>query len=441
MTGMLRRLVTPLVLIGAVGWSTGAAAQPRPISLQDAVRLARENAPEVVQARGQERATDAAVRSSYAAFLPSLTLSTGATRRYPAGTRVTIDPNTGQSFTTSEPWTYSTGLTASVDLFQGGQRLFDVRQARARETAAEAGLVNQEFVAALNAKEQFFAVIAARESQLAAAAQLDQAQQQHRTSVALARARQATRSDSLRAEIQLRTAQLAVVEADNSVGVAEAGLTRAIGSDEPVTAAPEPADTLSVTLALADAELAAMAERGPLVHQSESLLRAARAANTMSWTDYLPSASLSYSRGGSGGGADFGIPDDLDYTGALRLSLSVPIFDQLQREERHVLSDVAEENAEAALRDARLGAREGVVRWLGAWRVAGERVAAQAATVEAAEEDLRVQQQRYAVGGSTLLDVLTSQTQLNQARRDLIQARFDQRVAKAQLEALVGREL
>jgi outer membrane protein len=61
--------------------------------------------------------------------------------------------------------------------------------------------------------------------------------------------------------------------------------------------------------------------------------------------------------------------------------------------------------------------------------------------VEAAEEDLRVQQQRYAVGASTLLDVLTSQTQLIQARRDLIRARYDQRIAKAQLEALVGREL
>jgi len=68
-------------------------------------------------------------------------------------------------------------------------------------------------------------------------------------------------------------------------------------------------------------------------------------------------------------------------------------------------------------------------------------VISQTATVEAAEEDLRVQQQRYAVGASTLLDVLTSQTQLNQARSDLIRARYDQRIAKAELEALVGREL
>jgi outer membrane protein len=62
-------------------------------------------------------------------------------------------------------------------------------------------------------------------------------------------------------------------------------------------------------------------------------------------------------------------------------------------------------------------------------------------SVAAAEEDLRVQQQRYQLGASTILDALTSQTTLNQARLALIQARFNYRVAKAQLEALVGREL
>jgi outer membrane protein TolC len=40
-----------------------------------------------------------------------------------------------------------------------------------------------------------------------------------------------------------------------------------------------------------------------------------------------------------------------------------------------------------------------------------------------------------------VLDVLTSQAQLDAARRDLIRARYDQRIARAQLEALVGRTL
>jgi len=125
----------------------------------------------------------------------------------------------------------------------------------------------------------------------------------------------------------------------------------------------------------------------------------------------------------------------------MRLSVSLPLFNQLQRESQVTQAQVAEENAVAALRDARLAASEGLTQSLGDFRSADQRVAAQAATVEAAEEDLRVQRQRYAVGGSTLLDVLSSQTQLDQARFDLIRARYDRRLARAQLEALVGRDL
>ena len=72
---------------------------------------------------------------------------------------------------------------------------------------------------------------------------------------------------------------------------------------------------------------------------------------------------------------------------------------------------------------------------------AQQQVAIQAASVSAALEDLRVQQRRYELGASTLLEVLTSQTQLDQARTALIRARYDYRVAKAQLEALIGRDL
>ena len=46
-------------------------------------------------------------------------------------------------------------------------------------------------------------------------------------------------------------------------------------------------------------------------------------------------------------------------------------------------------------------------------------------------------QQRYALGASTLLDLLTSQSQLNQARAALIQARQDYRIARAVTRAMV----
>jgi outer membrane protein TolC len=61
--------------------------------------------------------------------------------------------------------------------------------------------------------------------------------------------------------------------------------------------------------------------------------------------------------------------------------------------------------------------------------------------VAVAEEDLRVQQERYAEGVSTLLDLLTSQVALDEARVNLIRSQFDYRVAKARIEALIGRSL
>jgi len=178
------------------------------------------------------------------------------------------------------------------------------------------------------------------------------------------------------------------------------------------------------------------------VRQARATLSAAKAGQESAWTHYLPALNASYSRTGNGAADNPEFVDkNFGYSGQLRLTASVPVFDQFQRELRVTQAKVDQTNAEASLRDARLGAVQTLTTQLGAFRSAQERVDSQTATVEAAEEDLRVQQQRYAVGASTLLDVLTSQTQLIQARRDLIRARYDQRIAKAQLEALVGREL
>jgi len=111
------------------------------------------------------------------------------------------------------------------------------------------------------------------------------------------------------------------------------------------------------------------------------------------------------------------------------------------REEQVVRAKVSQINAEASLRDTQLGATQLLTQNIGALRSASQRVAVQVASVAAAEEDVRVQQQRYNIGASTLLDLITSQAALAQAKQALIQARYDYRIARAQLEALIGRNL
>jgi outer membrane protein len=438
---MLAALAAPLA--HAQGSPPAApASTARPITLAEALALAQDNAPAIVQARGQVRTTSAGVRTAYGSFLPTFSLNAGASRQLPAqGAQTRIDQNGQVVILPPNPYSYNAGLSANVLLFDGGGRFFDLRQAKARASAAQANETAQEFNLVLAVKEQFFNVLAERETEAAARAQLEQADQQRTVAVARVRSRVATRSDSLRAEIQVRTAKLAVSDAINAIAVAEAGLTRLVGSADLVTASPS--DTLDEpALTVSDEELRTMAAQSPAVVQAERALEAAKAARKSTWTDYLPAISLGYSRAGSATSESFAMTGaDYKYSGSMRLSVSLPVFTQFTREAQVTQAQVAEDNAVAALRDARLAADEGLTQSLAALRSAEERLESQVATVEASDEDLRVQRQRYAVGGSTLLDVLASQTQLDQARRDLIRARYDRRVARAQLEALVGRDL
>ena len=419
----MRRILV-LFSVASLG-ARGALAEPRALTLAEAVEMARHNAVSVVRAEGTSENAAQGVRTARGALLPTLSLSTGSTRQYvPAAV----------------PWSSNLALTTNLLLFDGGRRFFDLHQARATRASADVDEGLARWQAVLAAKQAFFDVLAARETQVAAAAQLEQADRQRWVAVERTRAKAATRSDSLRAEIDVRSARLEVLVAATDRASADAALARAIGSLDPVTAAA--ADTTDPGLALDESALIPLVENAPLVQSARGHLDADREAEKGSWTAYLPSLSASWTHSGNGtvGPGEWGA-NSLDYTGALRLSLNFTLFDQFRRESQVVQAGANVRVAEAELRDARLAARQQLTDGLGGYRTAAQRAASLAASVEAAVEDLRVQSERYAVGGSTLLDVLASQAQLDRARRDLIRARYDQRVAKAQLEALIGRDL
>lgn len=421
------------------------AQDARPIPLDEAVRLARRNAPASVQSRNGIRQSAGLLRQRYAAFLPSLNLSAGLSQSEGFNLAQVRDPADSSRFVSvprpfDQDWNGNHGLSAQFQIFNGGARLFQLQQARAQLEAAEAADVAQDFTIALQVKQQYYAVLAAREQRLAAQRQLESAEQQLRASTARVQAGAATRSDSLRTSIQVGNARLAILTAENGLANANAALARLIGSETLVTA--DSVSEASETVSLSDEELLAMGDRSPAVLQAQANVMAAKQGNRSIWSQYLPSLSVTMSRGFSGRPGAFQLWGDGDLN-STRTSYSVgwQLFNGLNREQQGLSARISVENADAQLRDARLNARQQLIQQLGAFRTAEVRVQIQLASVAAGEEDLRVQQERYALGASTLLDVLNSQTTLDQARRDLIQARLDARTAKAQIEALIGRDL
>jgi outer membrane protein len=408
-----------------------------PISLAEAIRLAQQNAPATVQARGAIQTSSLSVKQAYSAFLPSINLSAGT--QHQSGDRFDTQGNLVPF--TGNPTNYSTGLNASLQLFDGGRRFFDIKKTKADVNAAEATDVTQRFQVALQVKQQYYNILAARESQSAAQAQIDQANQQLRAASLRLRAGAATTSDSLRSVIQLGNARLALLTAQNNLSLANATLTRLVASPRSVTATPS--DTIDQRVVIPSlADLQPLVEQAPAVEEAQAELQSAKAASRSAKTAYFPTLNMNFSRGGSGLDPAFGLGDKrYAYNQNLNFSLSFPLFNNLNREVSVLRASVAEDNAEVALRDARFAGHQTLVQSLGQMTTAQQQVDIQTASVAAALEDLRVQQARYEVGASTLLEVLTSQTQLDQSRTALIRARYDYRVAKAQLEALIGRDL
>lgn len=444
MTRYSTLMITGAVLmaapLGAQGTPVGAD-EARPISLREAVEFAQRNSPAVVQARGLERNAAAARRAAYGAFIPSLSLSASSNRtqgvQFFQGEFIPLR---------GDPWNYANGLGANLQLFDGGTRFAELARVRAAAEVADVQTLTARFDASLQVKQQFYAALAARESESAARTQLEQADQQLKASTARVAAGVATKSDSLRSAIQVGNAQLAVLTAQNDLRVANAALTRIIGSDQLVTAAAS--DTMLVLSQLPpEADLERMIGDGPAVRLAEANLESAKAGKRATRSSYLPTLNMSYNYSTNQSSPAFA-GDNLFLLGGqnpnrqtLNFNFSYNIFNGFARESQAVQADVTLRNAEAQLRDARLAARQNFIALVRTIANAQARVDVQQAAIAAAEEDLRVQQQRYQLGASTLLDLLTSQTTLNQARTTLIQARFDLRVARAQLESLIGREL
>ncbi len=412
-------------------------AGARPISLEEAVRLAQQNSPLTVQARNANRTSESAVRASLAQYLPTAAFSYSGNQaggtQFVQGTPV---PTTGL------PWSYSRSLSSNFTLYDGGQRNYNLRAAQANLESAGANEVAQRYSVALTVKTQYFNVLAANE-QLAASKQLlEQALLQLTVASAKMKAGVATLADSLTSAIAVGNAKLSILTAENSLRNANAALTRLVASPVMVTAIL--ADTMDTgKVELDEAQLLSMVSDGPSVRQSTQALEAARAQHKAATTPYMPTLALNASYGQNPKASqnfNFGGGPTATST-RFGLSLNYTIFNNYTREQSLLVARVNAENAEANLRDAKALVVQNLTTFLSNYRTAQSTIELQLLTIQSAREALRVVQQRYNLGTSSLLEVLQAETTLDNARAQLINARVNARIAKANIEALIGRDL
>ena len=423
--------------------AAGESAQGRGIiptvTLGEAISLAVKAHPLIVQAEATLNNAHASQRVALASWLPNVNLNSSVSKS-PSNR---FNAATGQVVSVTTPYSGSVGVSANLVLFDAGARLFQGKQAGAQASSAEAGLVNQKFQVTLLTKQAFFNALAAADRERVALTAVQRADEQLKIAREKLAAGSAIRSDTLTATVVLGQARLQVLNAQADRATQEATLARLIGFDRQVRAV---GDSAMVAVVEIDTTLirAEALRSSPSIAAADASLRASEATVSVARTSYLPTLNASYSNSRSGAAAGFGGAVDigsLNPTWNLQLGLSFPIFNGLRREQTLWNANNARDVADAQAADARRNVNAQITQWLAALTAARTQLAIAGASREAADEALRVQRERYRLGAATIVDVLNAQQQLDQSEVDAVNARVSYQIARAQLEALLGRSL
>jgi outer membrane protein len=121
--------------------------------------------------------------------------------------------------------------------------------------------------------------------------------------------------------------------------------------------------------------------------------------------------------------------------------ISLPLFDNLQREQRLQDALVQRENARYDVRARELQMVADVTQAFRNLQTARRTTELQEINAARAREELAFAEERYRVGAATFLDVTTSRGTFEQAQIDRLNAIYDYHRAFAALESAVGRPL
>jgi outer membrane protein len=471
--------------------AANAPASGAPLTLDDAIAIARRNNPTFLSVANNRQTADAAVRSARGAFLPSADASFGA-RYQQGGTQVFNGLNFSNS-SGSRQSSYSLNLNYRIN----SATFVQPRAAAANRTAVDADIAgnSEELRAAVT--QQYLTVLQAQ----ARAALQDTLVNTARTQLDLAKAKVAVGSgtvlDVRRAEVALGQAQVALLTARNSVEVEKLRLFQQMG----VPQAPGVSLTTEFRIdppAFSLEQLLDLARRqNPSIVALRSRERAADLNTQVAKAEYTPTLALSTGWGGNSyqytdpnflvnqarAGAlanqasciqmdsirsRVGLNTDCSgpayqFTDAqaealrasnsqfpfkfqrspmsLTASITIPIFDNFNREERVQRAQVEREDAMYSVRAKDLALTADVTQAYLTLTTGAQTVALQEQNATKAKEELAYAEERYKVGISTFLDVITSRGTYEQALIDRVNAVYDYHKAFAALESAVGRPL
>jgi outer membrane protein len=490
--------ISLVALAAALALPTSLDAQqpaPTTLSMDQAIRIARENNPSFLQQVNDIGVARSSVRAAYGNLLPSLSASNSY------GYTASGEARYGTVEFGTQPESYTSSYSVGMNLQLSGASLLEPSVTRAQKRATERRVEGVGADLDAQVAQQYLSVLQGRE--LVAQAQQEVARTAEHVRLAEARLEvgAGTPLDVQRAQVQHGQAEVGLVEARNTADIAAITLGQYLGT--PL----EPSVELTSTFEIFDpawtpAELVEMAlGTNPSLLAAEASATAARTSVKSARTRYLPTLGFNVGVNGwvsEAGSIDglvnqqvFGLqqqfaqchtnnelmaligraptncsafdPNDPTVVAGIRneletrnsgwpfsyarqplsasVTISLPIFQGFDRELQVDQARAAAADARHQVRQEDLRLRQAVAAGVRNLESAYETALLQERVVASATEELRLAQERFRFGAANSIEVTDAQANLAQAEQAQIDAVYNFHKSLAALEALVGRSL
>lgn len=362
-----------------------------------------------------------------ASYYPSLKFSTAYTYTSPA-LLMSKEASTDN---------YDSRLAVRQTLFDAGATSNLVQGVHHNITAQEYDTTKTGLDIRLTVSTLFIDVLKKQALLVVAKAMLTSTEQHRQQAQALYKGGVSPRADVIKSEVQVSTARLRVVSADNAVLSAKAALSASMGV--PVT----------IQFEVEGQEVERMQHRSlsdvrealdqayhlrPELMGVKARLAAADASVSQAESGFYPNVSLDASYGWQ---ENTFVPTETKW--GVGVTVALPVFEQLTTRSKvgqaMANRSIVKASETLAMRAVELEVEQA---WLG-MKEAHERQAVTVKALEQATEDMSVSEGRYQEGMGVILEVIDAQTALTQAKTNQVVAAFDIATARVKLDRATGQ--
>jgi outer membrane protein TolC len=419
----------------------------RELTLGEAVRIALDNAPAILQRFGEYVAAQQRIDQAFSTMLPQLSLL-GQALYSDSTTRIFNSTGSTTFSNVSKPSPASGALSASQLLWDFGKSWAATDAAKANSDSAREQVELQKDLIVLAVKESYFLQLLSSRLVVVAAQAVDRSELNLKSAKGFFDVGTRPKFDVTRAEVDVANARVALIRAQNAVSLARIGLNQAMGIA--INAPTRVKDILAYEPVKFDRDtlVAEALRQRPEYKQARLRSDAAEATVRQNFRDFFPGlfgvGSVGAGRTendfqGQGGSSAPGVFTRVDRDWQVGLELRWNIFDGGNKIARYREAKALLEASQAGVRDTELQIWQQVEQAHVNVVEAEERIGAAQKAVESAQENFRLSQGRFDAGVGTIIELTDAQLALTQAQATEAQALSDYRIAIARLERALAR--